>query len=283
MKGRWKLGEPFGIGVYLHWTFAILVFLILIGSFGVGVAEGLLLIAALFGCVVLHELGHSLAARRYGIGTRDITLYPIGGVASLDRMPKEPMKELVIALAGPAVNVVIAMVLFPLVFVAQVVSPALAEFLLQIAVLNVGLVVFNMLPSFPMDGGRVFRALLSMKTGRVRATNVAATVGKVMAVIFGVLGLLSGEFMLVFIALFVWFAGESERRMVEAEAQLGPDGFGFGRFGPVFYQFRHTPSGGEFHPGATSQDRPSTDARDAEWEVLPPERGFRAPRFGAQW
>lgn len=279
MKGKWKLGEPFGVGVYVHWTFGILVFLFLTGGSGFGLAGGLLFLAAVFGCVILHELGHSLAARRFGIGTRDITLYPIGGVASLERMPREPMQELVIALAGPAVNVIIAMALFPLVIFTQFLSVELAEFLVYVAWANVVLVVFNLLPAFPMDGGRVFRALLSMKKGRLEATNLAATVGKFMAVVLGLLGLFGGGATLVFIAVFVWFAGEAERRLVETESQSESAGFGFGRFSSVFPQFRHS-----VPPRQPAYQSPSGGGvRDVDWEVLPPERGGRPPGFGARW
>ena len=268
MKGKWKLGEPFGIGVFLHWTFAITVFLFLTGSAAFGVAGGLLFISAVFGCVILHELGHSLAARHYGIGTRDITIYAIGGVASLDRMPKDPRQELVIALAGPAVNVVIAAIVFPLVYAAQFASVDLAQFLLYLGAANVVLVLFNMLPAFPMDGGRVFRALVSMKRGRVYATNLAAKIGKVIAVLLAVYGLFGGGgSMLAFIGMFIWFAGEAERRMVEADvAPPAQPGFRFGRFGPVFYEFRHTPSATAPRPAAAA-----VKSGEVEWEVLPPE------------
>ena len=274
MKGKWKIGEPFGIGVFIHWTFAILIFLLLMGGTGLGFVEGLLVMTAVFGCVVLHELGHSLAARHYGIGTRDITLYPIGGVASLERMPKDPMQELVIAFAGPAVNVVIAAVLFPIGYLLQAVSPALAGFVLTVGIVNVVLVVFNLLPAFPMDGGRVFRALLSMKHDRVYATNLAAKVGKVIAVLLGLYGLFGGgTSMLIFIAIFVWYAGEGERRMVEAEAQ--PRSFGVDPdLSRIFEQFRNMQSRPMPH-GSVPREHPPTTVRDAEWEVLPPERGFR--------
>ncbi|MDA0810999.1 MAG: site-2 protease family protein [Verrucomicrobia bacterium] len=270
MKGKWKLGEPFGIGVFLHWTFAITVFLFLTSSTEFGVVGGLLFISAVFGCVILHELGHSLAARHYGIGTRDITIYAIGGVASLDRMPKDPKQELVIALAGPAVNVVIAAILFPLVYAVQFVSVDLAQFLLYLGITNVVLVLFNMLPAFPMDGGRVFRALVSMKKGRLYATNLAAKIGKVIAVLLAVYGVFGGGGpMLAFIGMFIWFAGEAERRMVEvAAAPPAQPGFRFGRFGPIFYEFRHTPS------ATTAAPKPAAatvKTGEMEWEVLPPE------------
>lgn len=281
MKGKWKLGVPFGIGVYLHWSVALLVLLFAMSGFaGFGFATGMLLLASLVGSVILHELGHSLAARHYGIGTRDIVLYAIGGVASLERMPKDPKQELVIALAGPMVNVVIAAVLFPLLSVMQFVSLGVAEFLVAVAVTNVALVIFNMVPAFPMDGGRVFRALMSMKKDRVEATNIAAKLGKVIAVLFILVGVFGNvNPMLAVIGMFVWFAGESERRMVAAEAAPNPWGtFSFGRFGPMFYQFRHS-DGGSRQPEPRPEPAPSQPppVRDAEWEVLPPERSYRFP------
>lgn len=276
MKGKWKLGEPFGIGVFLHWTFAIAVLLFLTGSAEFGVLGGLVFISAVFGCVILHELGHSLAARHYGIGTRDITIYAIGGVASLDRMPKDPKQELVIALAGPAVNVVIAAILFPLVYAAQFASVDLATFLLNLCGANVVLVLFNMLPAFPMDGGRVFRALISMKKGRVYATNLAAKIGKVIAVLLAFYGIFgAGLPMLAVIGMFIWIAGEAERRMVEADAAPpAQSGFRFGRFGPIFYKFRHTPSDTGHASATAAAPKPAaTTVKPSEmvWEVLPPE------------
>ena len=214
-KRGYKLGEPFGIGVYLHWTFWLLVgyfsLTSLVAGGLVGMLNGVALIIGVFGSVVLHELGHSLAARHYGIGTRDITLYPIGGVASLDSMPRNPMHEMVIALAGPAVNVAIALVLT--VILSLGVSDALLQNLL---VTNLLLIGFNLIPAFPMDGGRVLRAGLSMAMPRLKVTRLAVTVGRACAGIMAVVGLFSNP-MLMFIAAFVWIAGGAERRMVEAE------------------------------------------------------------------
>ncbi len=174
----------------------------------------LLFVSTIFGCVVLHELGHALAARRYGIGTESITLYPIGGIARLERMPDKPVQELVVALAGPAVNVVIAALVG--VALLAVESP----FLVRLAVVNVVLVLFNMLPAFPMDGGRVLRALLAMRMPMLRATRLAAGVGKVMVVPFVVAGLFWNPF-LVLIGLFVWFGGSAETRAVMMRESLG--------------------------------------------------------------
>jgi Zn-dependent protease len=225
MKWQWKLGRFAGIDVYVHATF-----LLLIGWVGYShwlanrswseVFSGVLFILALFLCLVLHEYGHALTARKYGIKTRDITLYPIGGVARLERMPDKPIEELWVALMGPAVNVVIAALLFiyllltgGLVPMSQltVVSGSFAE---RLMALNLTLALFNLIPAFPMDGGRVLRALLAMRMDYVRATQVAASIGQGIALLFGFIGLFTNPF-LVFIALFVWIGASQESSMVQ--------------------------------------------------------------------
>jgi Zn-dependent protease/CBS domain-containing protein len=182
-------------------------------------------ILALFVCVVLHEFGHALTAKRYGIGTRSITLLPIGGVASLKEVPEDPKAEFMVAIAGPAVNVLIAMVLFLFVPVESflVQDPEIIQeelsgitnnnFMFYLFSANVALVLFNMLPAFPLDGGRVLRALLSIKMGRVRATQAAASLGKLLAITFFLIGLFY-NFILALIAVFIYFGAESENVMV---------------------------------------------------------------------
>ncbi len=166
MRLAWKMGRVAGIDLYIHATF-LLVFLFL-PRLGRGPVEAVLLICAVFGCVLLHELGHALAARRFGIRTIDITLYPIGGVARLERMPRAPGAELVIALAGPAVNFAIAAGIGAFFFASAVLlglSWSLESFIGELLVVNLGLGIFNLIPAFPMDGGRVLRAALEHDGG----------------------------------------------------------------------------------------------------------------------
>jgi stage IV sporulation protein FB len=178
--------------------------------------DGVAFIIAVFACVLLHELGHAVAARRYGIATPDITLLPIGGLARLSRLPDRPSEEIVIALAGPAVNVVIAVLLI-VVFGAHIDPNAMAElenpaagFLARLAAVNVLLVLFNLIPAFPMDGGRVLRALIAFRLGRRQATEIAARIGQAIAFGFGFLGLIGGNPFLVLIAVFVFLAAAGE-------------------------------------------------------------------------
>lgn len=230
MFGGWELGKLAGIRVRIHWSFLLLPAFVAwsVGSMAGAQAavSAVLFILAIFGCVVLHELGHALAARRFGIGTEDITLLPIGGVARLQRMPRQPLQELIIAVAGPAVNVVIA----ASILVGTLATPNGAATLLDSNVLsgsflgrlfwaNIGLVIFNLLPAFPMDGGRVLRSVLAMMMPYARATEWAAAVATVMAVLFGLLGLL-GNPLLILIALFVFLGARSEAMMVRMQPDV---------------------------------------------------------------
>jgi len=216
-----SLGRVAGTEIRIHLTFFLLVawFGIAAGVRGGQAAgvEAVLFILAVFGCVVLHEYGHVLTARQYGIKTKDITLLPIGGVANIERMPEKPEQELVIALAGPAVNVVIAALLFGI-FGANLDAEKLAasatpeqeiDFVTRLALVNVILVVFNLIPAFPMDGGRVLRALLAFRMKRSKATEIAARIGQAIAFGFGFLGLF-GNPLLLLIALFVFLAASHE-------------------------------------------------------------------------
>jgi Zn-dependent protease/CBS domain-containing protein len=226
MRWSWKLGEIAGIGVYIHATFLMLIGWVALSHWVVehsaaAVVIGVLFILSLFGCVVLHELGHALTARRYGVRTRDITLYPIGGVARLERIPEKPRQELLVALAGPAVNVVIATALWLLLssfggFVPfSEIDVSRGPFLERLLLVNLFLAGFNLIPAFPMDGGRVLRALLATRLSYVRATEVAASVGQLMAFLFGFAGLVVGNPFLVFIALFVWLGASGEAAMAQ--------------------------------------------------------------------
>lgn len=236
MKGSLSLGRIYGIRLEVHWTFLLIIaWAVYVGWSRGGATESILwtiaLVLSIFVCVVLHELGHSLTARRYDIKTRKITLLPIGGVASLERMPEDPKQELLVAVMGPAVNVVIAALLY--VFVSSQMSifqnPEEAQeffqtvngqnFLFYLFSTNVLLVVFNAIPAFPMDGGRVLRALLSFSMDRVRATQIAAQMGQFIAVLFFFLGLAYNPF-LVFIALFVYFGASGEYMMIRQMALL---------------------------------------------------------------
>jgi Zn-dependent protease len=227
MSWSFKLGRMFGIDVRVHVTFFLL--LAYVGlrqgfeekSLGAAL-DGMLFLGLLFGCVVLHEFGHSLMARRYGIATRDITLLPIGGVARLERMPDKPWQELWVALAGPAVNVLIAIGLGLGLWVSggsfslEDESGGLAGELLMV---NLFLLGFNLLPAFPMDGGRVLRALLAMRLPYARATRIAAIVGQGMAVLFGLAGVFMNP-MLILIAVFVWAGAAREAAATRMKSAL---------------------------------------------------------------
>lgn len=225
MKWSWKIGEFAGIGVYVHATFVLIIGWVVLIHWTQGqslnaTVIGVLFVLAIFACVVLHEFGHALQAKKYGITTRDITLLPIGGLARLEKMPDDPRQEFWVALAGPFVNVVIAALLYG--WIAGVEGRVISldetglmaiPFLDRLMLVNVFLVVFNMLPAFPMDGGRVLRAALAMRMDPVEATQIAASLGQGMAFLFGFVGLLTNPFLL-FIALFVWMGAEQEASLV---------------------------------------------------------------------
>jgi Zn-dependent protease len=226
-----RIGTAFGIGVYVHWTFLLIVFLAL-ASAASGDLVTAFAIIPVFGCIVLHELGHALMARSYGIGTRDITLLPIGGVARLEQMIERPSEEVAIAVAGPLVNVVIAVGLG----VGMALSgnwthfdgSLAAKLTVTLLVWNVVMVLFNLIPAFPMDGGRVLRAVLAMGLGRLRGTEIAVGVSKVLAVLFiavGVTSLMPGLSLpysspfLAVIGLFVLVAGDQELAMLRYQSR----------------------------------------------------------------
>ncbi|NEM96499.1 site-2 protease family protein [Pontibacter burrus] len=226
MKWSLTLGRVAGIKILVHWTFVLLLGWVAFSEAQRGSDLNTILLAigfvlAVFFCVVLHELGHSLTAKRYGIKTRMITLLPIGGVASLEQMPENPKQELLIALAGPAVNVVIALLLWLVLpglssvpnedFFMRITA---ANFFYMLLFVNIVLVLFNAIPAFPMDGGRVLRALLAFKLGRVRATQIAANLGQLLAIFFVFYGFFANPF-LILIGLFVFFGAYTENVVVQ--------------------------------------------------------------------
>ncbi|MBK7884599.1 MAG: site-2 protease family protein [Chitinophagaceae bacterium] len=232
MKGSFKLGNIAGIGVFIHWTFSILIAYIIFSNYRAGhdaerIGWMVLFVCSIFGTVFLHELGHALAAKRYGINTKDITILPIGGLARLEKIPEKPVEELVVALAGPAVNIALAGItaLFITMPSANELSIQLAggvnsdNFFLNFFIVNIWLAVFNLIPAFPMDGGRVLRALLAMKMQRHIATTVAARIGQVLALGFIFLGFFGNPF-LIFIGLFIILGAQGEAQMTKAEFMM---------------------------------------------------------------
>jgi Zn-dependent protease/predicted transcriptional regulator len=228
-RWAWRLGSIAGIGIYLHATFVLLLAWIAMSHISSGhsiamAAQGLLLIASVFAIVVMHELGHALVARRFGIATKDITLYPIGGVARLERMPERPLHELLVAIAGPAVNFALALAIYiglRLVDANASGDPLTigGSFAVQLMWINLSLGLFNLLPAFPMDGGRILRAALAFRMERSRATQAAATIGRGLAVVMGIAGLLWNP-MLVLIAMFVWMAAGQEAAVEQLKTSV---------------------------------------------------------------
>jgi len=227
-----KLGSPFGISVYIHPTFWILPFFYLLSnlreiSLFQSILEVILLFVVFF-CVILHEFGHALAARSFGIQTRDITIYPIGGVARLERMSEDPFEELVIALAGPSVNLVLIFLLWPIciyfsptpfdfenLIPPNSLSGGLGHYLKMLMFSNLGLLLFNLLPIFPMDGGRVLRALLNLALGFNNATVISVTIGNLGAILLFFLGVFFSQFVLIILALVVFIAGRQELQLLK--------------------------------------------------------------------
>lgn len=217
-----KFARVAGIDLKIHFTFVL--FLIWIGStyFFIGGAaaawQGIFFILLLFGCVLLHELGHALTANAFGIHTEDITLLPIGGVARLERIPTDPKQELLIAIAGPLVNVgIAALLIFYLGHRAAVsdfddLNTPRVAMLSKLASVNIGLVLFNLIPAFPMDGGRILRSILAMRMNYLRATQIAAFIGQGLAVVLGIIGFFTNTFLL-FIAFFVFMGAQQEAAM----------------------------------------------------------------------
>jgi len=229
MKWSWKIATVSGIPVYVHGTFLLLIMFFLARDLGAGLGLAAALastafLLVVFATVVLHEFGHAFMARRYGIQTRDITLLPIGGLARLERLPDVPRQELYVALAGPAVNFALAAVaLVVAVLFARSVSPTLdasgGGLLGRFIAVNLWLGLFNLIPAFPMDGGRALRALLAERYEYTRATEMAANLGQGLALVFGLIGLFTNPFLL-FIALFVWMGATAEASTVSLRSAI---------------------------------------------------------------
>jgi Zn-dependent protease len=231
MKSALYLGSVAGIRIFVHWTFLILIGWIVFSNLRQGLGDrdilwSILFILTIFACVTLHELGHALAAKRFRIRTRDITLLPIGGVARMESLPEKPGEELIVALAGPAVNVIIFAALF-LVLREPVSVESLTRlqtigpgnFWFGLMFFNLWLALFNLIPAFPMDGGRVFRALLAFWMDRNRATRVAAGLGQLLAMGFIFLGLFYNPF-LVFMGLFIFLGAQAEAEQTQTHSLL---------------------------------------------------------------
>lgn len=248
MKGAFQIAKFFGIPVQVHWTFVLIFVYVFYEGMGnsmswLEMGWIMVFVLALFVCVVLHEFGHALTARRFGVDTRDIILSPIGGVARLDRLPEQPMHEFLVAIAGPLVNIAIGVVLsfVPLVsseesrqnfvnFFMQAFYPQsnffvsdpspFQYFIFGLVALNIVLAIFNLLPAFPMDGGRVLRALLSLRLGRLRATRIAVFIGQLIAVLLVAYGLWNYHYITALIGLFVFVTAANEYRMAKLDGVL---------------------------------------------------------------
>jgi Zn-dependent protease/predicted transcriptional regulator len=230
MKWSWRVGKIAGIDLKIHLTFVfILIWYGLSTYLGGGsltaALSNVLLILALFFSVVLHEFGHALTARLFGISTRDITLLPIGGIARLESMPEDPKEELLVSIAGPAVNAVIAGGLFTGLLLSGFFNPPLvmaemlSNFWLQLMVANITLVLFNLVPAFPMDGGRVLRSVMAMFMDHLKATRIASNIGRGLAVLMGIAGFFVNPW-LILTAAFVWFGAGAEAQATELKVGL---------------------------------------------------------------
>lgn len=231
MKGTIRLAQFKGIPILIHWSFGLMILFIAYtvysnGMMGLQVIWFSLYVLMIFICVVMHEYGHALTAKRYGIKTKDIIISPIGGVARLMNMPSRPWHEFVIAIAGPLVNVFLAIILFLVIYFLLRIPPfditddtigfnSFNDFIKNLLYINIILFVFNLIPAFPMDGGRVLRALLSFKFSRRLATQIATSIGKIIAVAFIGLGLYYGHMILPFIGVFIYSMANAENKQVQ--------------------------------------------------------------------
>mgnify|MGYP006282937243 CR=1 FL=1 len=243
MRGAFQVARFFGIPVQVHWTFGLMLVGIAYLSYSRGLdwsgtAQFTLFFIVLFICVIFHEFGHALTARRFGVNTRDIILSPIGGVARLDKLPDSPIQEFLVAVAGPVVNIAIALSVLPYILLQPQTRQQLINifdpnsnvffinlsfldyFLFGVFLLNITLAGFNLLPAFPMDGGRILRALLSIRLGRIKATRLSTYIGQGIAVLFVIWGILDGNLLIPFIGLFVFVTAAGENRMVQMDSLL---------------------------------------------------------------
>jgi Zn-dependent protease len=242
IKRSYKLTTVMGIPVRVHIT---LVILLIIAAFQYGI-WGVLYMAGLFASVALHELGHSWVAIRKGCRVREIMLLPIGGVAKMNNIPTKPMDEFLVAVAGPLTSLALSVV-----FLLLSSTGFLMMLFASLAGINLMLGLFNLLPSFPMDGGRIFRAFMTPRIGRLKATELAARIGRIMAVAGGIFGLFHGNWILVLVAIFIYQAAGAEYRAVYMQ-QMSQDWFTAGQ-------------------------------QDADVEVSPPPYARKAPPFWAGW
>jgi len=230
---KWSLytGRVAGIKIFIHWTFLILILGIVFSGIKRGYnAEAILLnlgfIGCIFVCVTLHELGHAITAKRFNFKTRDIILLPIGGLARMEGLPDKPKHEFLVAIMGPAVNIIIALILFLTLKLSDASPESLDDFRItrgnfwfQLYSVNLYLAIFNLIPAFPMDGGRILRALLSIRLPRARATRIAAHIGQFIAIVFVFVGFMYNP-VLLFIGLFVFLGAQAEASMEEAKVVL---------------------------------------------------------------
>jgi Zn-dependent protease/CBS domain-containing protein len=228
MKNSLYIAKVAGIKIFIHWTFFLLIFWIIASNIRAGnntqqIMYSLVFIMTIFFCIVLHELGHALTAKRFNYKTKDIILLPIGGMARMEELPENPKQELLIAIAGPLVNVVIAVILYPFInweAVKESMTTAFVlgknNFLFSLLSVNISLVLFNLIPAFPMDGGRMLRAILSMQMDRVKATAIAARTGQIFSVIFFILGIFYNPF-LILIALLIFITAQAEHEDVASK------------------------------------------------------------------
>ena len=233
MKGSFKLGKIADIGIFIHWTFSLLILFIVFINYRSGqnatqILWSVFFVLSIFITVVMHELGHALAAKRYNIITKDITLLPIGGIARLEKIPEKPIEELIVAIAGPLVNIVLAVITGIFITIPATSEQLMAQlangvnannFFLNFFLVNFWLALFNLIPAFPMDGGRILRALLSFRLQRHVATRMSARIGQFLALGFILLGFFTSPF-LIFIGIFVIIGAQVETDYTESKFML---------------------------------------------------------------